>query len=101
MEAVLAAAHKYGVTRLLRWCEQQLCEQLTPASAVSLLELARLYEASQLRLGCLQVMKAHMGEVVTRPEFAALSQEALVLFHRHCAGVDPEEADGHKRKRDD
>ena len=36
LQAVLAAAHKYQVTRLLRWSEQQLCEHISADTVCSL-----------------------------------------------------------------
>ena len=130
LQAVLAAAHKYGVLRLLRWAEGQLCDKLSCEMACSLLSLAHVYGATELERNCLAFMKANMangeGEgqrrtdhsppahmsritppppsraVVKRADFAALAPEALVKFHMHCAGVDPaEEEPGRKRKRDD
>jgi len=99
LQAVLAAAHKYQAKRLLRWCEQQLCKHLDLDSVLSLLELAHLYEASALQARCLAFMKGNQVAVVKLPDFAALSNELLVRFHLHCAGVKPAEESGRKRKR--
>uniref|UniRef100_A0A7S3TMI3 BACK domain-containing protein n=2 Tax=Emiliania huxleyi TaxID=2903 RepID=A0A7S3TMI3_EMIHU len=102
LQAVLAAAHKYGVLRLLRWAEGQLCDKLSCEMACSLLSLAHVYGATELERNCLAFMKANMANVVKRADFAALAPEALVKFNMHCAGVDPaEEEPGRKRKRDD
>ena len=118
---MLAAAHKYGVLRLLRWAEGQLCDKLSCEMACSLLSLAHVYGATELERNCLAFMKANMAQgegegqrrtdhsppahtppppsraVVKRADFAALAPEALVKFHVHCAGVEP----GRKRKRDE
>ena len=64
-----------------------------------LLELALLYEASSLEGRCLKHLRARMSEVVQQPAFRALSREALVRVHMHCAGVNPAELSGRKRKR--
>mmetsp|Transcript_25602 Transcript_25602/g.83936 ORF Transcript_25602/g.83936 Transcript_25602/m.83936 type:complete len:307 (-) Transcript_25602:264-1184(-) len=102
LQAVLAVAHKYGVLRLLRWAEGQLCDKLSCEMACSLLSLAHVYGATELERNCLAFMKANMAQVVKRADFAALAPEALVKFHMHCAGVDPaEEEPGRKRKRDE
>lgn len=102
LQAVLAAAHKYGVLRLLRWAEGQLCDKLSCEMACSLLSLAHVYGATELERNCLAFMKANMANVVKRAEFAALPPEALVKFNMHCAGIEPsEEEPGRKRKRDD
>jgi len=99
---VLAAAHKYGVLRLLRWAEGQLCDKLSCEMACSLLSLAHVYGATELERNCLAFMKANMANVVKRADFAALPPEALVKFNMHCAGIEPsEEEPGRKRKRDD
>ncbi|EOD16296.1 hypothetical protein EMIHUDRAFT_310907 [Emiliania huxleyi CCMP1516] len=100
LQAVLAAAHKYGVLRLLRWAEGQLCHKLSCEMACSLLSLAHVYGATELERNCLAFMKANMAQVVKRADFAALAPEAFVKFNMHCAGVDPaEEEPGRKRKR--
>ena len=97
LQAVLAAAHKYQVTRLLRWCEQQLCESLVSCETVcSLLGLAHVYEATELEQYCLRHMKNNMAAVAERPEFAALAPACLVKLNLHCAGV--ESAESRKRK---
>ena len=99
LRALLAAAHRYQVTRLLRWCEQQLCKHLDQPSVCELLELSLLYEAVELQAACLKYIKAHMAEVVKLAEFATLSSSALVRVHMHVAGVEPPETHGRKRKR--
>ena len=38
--------------------------------------------------------------VVQRPEFAGLAPDALVKYNMFCAGVEPADAHGRKRKRD-
>ena len=61
LQAVLAAAHKYGVLRLLRWAEGQLCDKLSCEMACSLLSLAHVYGATELERNCLAFMKANMA----------------------------------------
>jgi len=95
LQAVLAAAHKYQVPRLLRWCEAQLCKHLSSEAVCSLLSLASLYEATELECSCLDFMKAHMADVVAQPDFAALSSACMLKFNMHVAGVG-----AHKRKRE-
>ena len=98
LHAVLTAAHKYNVLRLLRWAEGQCCELLTCESVCSMLGMAQLYDASELEKNCLEYMGSHMKEVVARPEFAALDQSTLVKFQRYQAGVLDAST---KRKRDE
>ena len=62
LQAVLAAAHKYGVLRLLRWAEGQLCDKLSCEMACSLLSLAHVYGATELERNCLAFMKANMAQ---------------------------------------
>ena len=102
LAAVLAAAHKYQVARLQRWCEQQLCAMLGPSSVCGLLQLAQLYDALELERCCLKFMKARQAEIVQLREFAALPSESMLRFSLFCAGVEPEtEAASRKRKRAD
>ena len=61
LQAVLAAAHKYGVLRLLRWAEGQLCDKLSCEMACSPLSLAHVYGATELERNCLAFMKANMA----------------------------------------
>jgi len=105
LEGVLAAAHKYQVTRLLRWTEQQLCGAISDEMVCSLLGLAHLYEATELEQCCLHYMKANMTQVVKRPEFGCLMPACFVKFNLYCAGVQlPSHGlhlPGGKRKRDE
>uniref|UniRef100_A0A7S3TPP1 BTB domain-containing protein n=1 Tax=Emiliania huxleyi TaxID=2903 RepID=A0A7S3TPP1_EMIHU len=130
LQAVLAAAHKYGVLRLLRWAEGQLCDKLSCEMACSLLSLAHVYGATELERNCLAFMKANMPNgasghsrrlcgararvprqvpcqarrVCDAPARGPRQVQHALRGHRdmHCAGVDPaEEEPGRKRKRDD
>ena len=100
LQALLAVAHKYQVGRLLCWSEQQLCRLVRAESVCSLVELARVYDASELLQHCLRFMKAHQAQVVARADFAALTPQSLVRFNMFCAGVEPPSDDSRKRKRD-
>ena len=62
LQAVLAAAHTYGVLRLLRWAEGQLCDKLSCEMACSLLSLAHVYGATELERNCLAFMKANVAQ---------------------------------------
>ena len=46
-------------------------------------------------------MQANAAAVVQRQEFAGLAPEALVKYNMFCAGIEPAEAAGRKRKRGD
>ena len=69
---LLAVSHKYEVTRLQRWCEQQLCEQLSMSEVCSILRQAHLLQAKQLEKACLTHIKDHMAEVVKLPAYVEL-----------------------------
>jgi len=99
LQALLAAAHKYQVLRLLRWVEAQLCSGLSIEVASSFLALAHTYEAAQLETHCLNFIKAHMAQVCARADFGSLSHACLVKLNMHCAGVDPATGTCNKRKR--
>ena len=57
LQALLAVSHKYEVTRLLRWCESQLCDQLSNSEVISILCQAHLLEARHLEKACLAFIK--------------------------------------------
>ena len=97
LQAVLAAAHKYQVTRLLRWSEAQLCDLVRVETVCSLLALAHLYEGPELEEHCLHFINSNTAAVVERPEFATLPPRSLVKFNMWAAGVDP--TDSRKRPR--
>ena len=97
LQAVLAAAHKYQVTRLLRWSEQQLCKHIGDETVCSLLALAHVYGSPELEHSCLRYVKANMAAVVQRPDFASLAPAVLVKSSMFCAGVGA--ATAGKRKR--
>jgi hypothetical protein len=65
------------------------------------LGLAHVYESPELEHNCLKFMQANAAAVVQRQEFAGLAPEALVKYNMFCAGIEPAEAAGRKRKRGD
>ena len=65
------------------------------------LGLAHVYESPELEHNCLKFMQANAAAVVQRQEFADLAPEALVKYNMFCAGIEPAEAAGRKRKRGD
>ena len=72
MMAMLAVSHKYGVTRLQRWCEQQLCEHVSTSEVCSILRQAHLFQAKYLEKACLTHIRDHMAEVVKLPAYLEL-----------------------------
>ena len=65
------------------------------------LGLAHVYESPELEHNCLKFMQANAAAVVQHQEFAGLAPEALVKYNMFCAGIEPAEAAGRKRKRGD
>ena len=97
LQAVLAAAHRYQVARLLRWTEAQLCELIGAETVCSLLSMAQLYGGAELERHCLEYMNGHLDKVTSRPEFEALPSPTLVKLYKFQVGL-PESK---KRKRGD
>ncbi|CAE7253634.1 XRN1 [Symbiodinium sp. CCMP2592] len=64
MEALWAVSHKYQVVRLQRWCEAQLCKQLSKEQVCSVLRQAHIFEATQLEKACLSYVRENLAEVL-------------------------------------
>jgi len=75
IQGILAASHKYQVSRLRLWCEQQLCECISVTEVCSILCQAHLYEAKQLQEVCLAFIKDRFGEVAKTKAFGSLSED--------------------------
>lgn len=87
---LLAVSHKYQVSRLQRWCEQQLCKFLSVNEACSILCQAHLHEAKHLEQVCLAFIKTHVGAVVATPAFGRLTRtwpEVMLKINMHLAGI--------------
>ncbi|CAE7332608.1 BPM3 [Symbiodinium natans] len=95
MQALLAVSHKYQVTRLQRWCELQLCDQLTTPEVSRILCQAHLLEATHLERACLSYIKEHMVDVIKLPAFAELMRawpDVMLKLSLFSAGVPDTEA---------
>lgn len=114
LQNVLAVSHKYQLSRLRLWCEQQLCVCITVNEACSVLCKAHLYEAKQLMESCLTFIKEHFEEVMATPTFGRLATEwpeVMLALSVFVAGVSESRAAavintqrpalGSKRKRDE
>lgn len=116
LQALLAVSHKYEVTRLLRWCESQLCDQLSNSEVSGILCQAHLLEARHLEKACLAFIKEHMVDVIKLPAFAELMRQwpdIMLRIGLFSAGVPDMEAAAaldtfkgnqqtdHKRKREE
>eukprot|EP00928_Gymnodinium_smaydae_P098634 TRINITY_DN9212_c0_g4_i1.p1 TRINITY_DN9212_c0_g4~~TRINITY_DN9212_c0_g4_i1.p1 ORF type:complete len:522 (-),score=63.41 TRINITY_DN9212_c0_g4_i1:34-1569(-) len=81
LQDLLSVSHKYQVTRLCLWCQQQLCDRISEDTVCPVLWQAHLCEAKALEETCLAYIKANMKKVVLTPSFAHLSSQwpALLL----------------------
>lgn len=95
-EQLLAAACKYQVPGLETLCENHLCASLGVSNVVSVLYLADLYNALQLKARALHFIAHNAKEVVQADGFFqslsfGLCQEVI----RALAGVESSALDGH------
>merc|ERR1711972_552331 len=81
LQDLLSVSHKYQVTRLYLWCQQQLCDLVTESTVCPLLQQAHLCEARALEETCLGYIKENMNKVAQMPSFVHLSSRwpALLL----------------------
>ena len=93
VQELLAVSHKYEVTRLQRWCEVQLSEQLTQDNICSVLGQAHLL-GLQLEKACLAFINSHIKEVLRLPSIDLINSwpQLAVTISLMAAGVDAGEA---------
>merc|ERR1712194_411843 len=112
MQGLIAVSHRYQVSRLRLWCEQQLCERISIEDVCSILCQAHLYDAKELENACLSFFQHHRQAVVVSENFGILSKgwpEVMLKLNIFLAGVSEESAvvaieahrHGTKRKHDD
>jgi len=90
LQDVLAVSHKYQVSRLRLWCENQLCKRISVKEVCSVLCQAHLYEAKKLEGACLKFIKDNFANVVVTPGFATLGKEwpqVMIKLNMYVAGV--------------
>jgi speckle-type POZ protein len=90
LQSLLAVSHKYQVSRLQSWCEQQLCKSVCVNEVCSILCKAHLYEAKCLEKTCLAFLKENMEQVVKSATFGKLSAdwpEVMLKINIFAAGV--------------
>jgi len=75
LQQFLALSHKYQLTRLRLWCEQELARSLSIEDVSSLLCQAYLYEAKRLESKCLAFINKNMSKVALTKGFASLTQD--------------------------
>jgi speckle-type POZ protein len=90
LENILAISHKYELTRLGLWSEQQLCECITIDGVCSVLCKAHLYGAKHLERVCLTFAKEKFAGVIASPMFSKLPTDwpaVMVKLSAFMAGV--------------
>ncbi|CAE7473734.1 BPM3 [Symbiodinium natans] len=90
VQALLAVSHKYHVLRLQRWCELQLCKEITASGVCSILCQAHLHQATELEKACHTFIKDNMSEVVKLPAYANMVRawpEVSLKVNLFLAGV--------------
>mmetsp|Transcript_87987 Transcript_87987/g.137895 ORF Transcript_87987/g.137895 Transcript_87987/m.137895 type:complete len:517 (-) Transcript_87987:117-1667(-) len=75
LQDVLSVSHKYQVSRLSLWCEQQLCEHVCQSEVCSLLRQAHLLDAKVLEDVCLKYIKTNMETLASTQEFTEMSAD--------------------------
>jgi hypothetical protein len=103
LQDLLVVTHKYEVTRLQLWCEQQLCKHISTEEVCSVLVQAHLHNAEKLEKVCLKYMKTNFQDIVTTASYGKLTKEwpqvvlkvnvfnAGVLFERAKPAVEAQE----------
>ncbi|CAE7253597.1 BPM6 [Symbiodinium sp. CCMP2592] len=95
MEALWAVSHKYQVERLQRWCEAQLCKQLSAERVCDILRQAHVFEATQLEKACLSYIKENCEQVLRLQAYSSLMSkwpEVALKIHLFTAGVSESQA---------
>ena len=80
-DTLLAAADKYDLERLKVMCEEALCGNLTVENAASVLILADLHNAEQLKAQTIDYINTHASEVTDTP-----SWNGLIESHSYLVG---------------
>ena len=83
------------VERLQRWCEAQLCKQLSAERVCSILRQAHVFEATQLEKVCLSYIKDHCAEVLKLQAYSDLMSkwpEVALKVQLFSTGVSESEA---------
>eukprot|EP00931_Biecheleriopsis_adriatica_P063334 TRINITY_DN38329_c0_g1_i1.p1 TRINITY_DN38329_c0_g1~~TRINITY_DN38329_c0_g1_i1.p1 ORF type:complete len:606 (+),score=105.33 TRINITY_DN38329_c0_g1_i1:220-2037(+) len=90
LQKILEVSHKYQITRLQVWCEQQLADRITVDSACDILYQAHVMDAKQLEQACIDFVREESFSVMASSNFARLSvecPEAVLKISMPSAGV--------------
>jgi len=95
LQRLLAVSHRYQVSRLQLWCEQQLCDCLSAHDVCQVLCQAHLYDAKHLEETCLSYIAGNWAEVVANPAYGRLGvewPEVMLKISISSAGVTQDRA---------
>lgn len=79
-EDLLAAADKYSLDRLKAMCEESLCSKMSVESAATLLFLADMHSAEQLKALAMGFIQTHVKDVVKTSGWKTLIQRRPQLI---------------------
>ncbi|XP_041493790.1 speckle-type POZ protein-like [Microtus oregoni] len=89
VDAVLAAADKYGLERLKVMCESALCRDLSVENAAHTLLLADLYNSVQLKSRAMDFVAAHASEVFQTSSWKTVVHSYPHLVVEVCTSLFP------------
>eukprot|EP00930_Biecheleria_cincta_P031664 TRINITY_DN21975_c0_g1_i1.p1 TRINITY_DN21975_c0_g1~~TRINITY_DN21975_c0_g1_i1.p1 ORF type:complete len:489 (+),score=75.85 TRINITY_DN21975_c0_g1_i1:94-1560(+) len=75
LQGLLAASHKYALSRLQLWCEASLCGRIAVNNVFAILCQAHLHDAKQLADACLSFIQHRYETLVVTEEFGKLARE--------------------------
>ena len=75
LQGLLAASHKYALSRLQVWCEAKLCDKIAVENVCSLLCQAHLYDAKALSDVCLPFVRSHYEAIAVTDKFGTLARQ--------------------------
>lgn len=79
-EDLLAAADKYGLDRLKAMCEKALCSKMCAETAATLLFLADMHSAGQLKVRAMDFVTTHVKDVMKTSGWKTLTQRRPQLI---------------------
>ncbi|OWF47001.1 BTB/POZ domain-containing protein 6-like [Mizuhopecten yessoensis] len=75
--ALMYAANKYNVERLIKECGQFMTDNLSTANVCTIMETAYLFDNQVLRQNCLEFIEKHSNEIVKEKLLSDLGQECF------------------------
>ncbi|KAI3895138.1 hypothetical protein MKW92_031525 [Papaver armeniacum] len=99
---ILAAADKYGLTRLRLMCESYLCKDISIGSVARMLALADRYQAAELKAACLKYAAENLAAIMRSDGFEYLKENCPALqseILKTVAGCEEECSSGGGKSR--